>query len=188
MHEAMSASAPRPLPIPITPAIARHFTQDELQAAGKFLAEHDWEIPKAQSGPIVFPDALQTQIARQLKLIAEGRRLNVTSDGDVELNLDAEFDPALSDEDYESLIESAPESLHRSQQMQEVMARIAVASGHQPRRNRSVDRYMATTDEYIEPYFAVRDGMSLGEAARKFNIVDIQAHMTAVEMWLSTLE
>ena len=166
-------------------SVARHFTPDELRQAAEFLAEHACELPQAEKGARVFPDPLQKRIARELRRIAEGRRLNIARDEDNELTL------ALSEEDYDALVESAPESLYRSQEMHEVMARIeaaAVASRHRHRRDKSVDRFMATADEYLEPYFAVRKGIPLGQAAKKFNVADIQAHVAAIERWLSQLE
>ncbi len=166
-------------------AVARHFSDQELREAAAFLSRHEAELPKAENGERVFPDALEKQIARELRRISEGRRPNLSRDEDEGLHL------TLSEEDYEALAEAAPETLLGSQEMREVLSRIeaaAIASRHKPRRERSEDRFMATADEYVEPYFAVRNGMPLGEAAKTFNVADIRRHLDAVEQWLLMLE
>jgi hypothetical protein len=94
----------------------------------------------------------------------------------------------LTDAEYHFLVNSAPSSFSLAQ---DIIARLetqATASQRAPRRNRSADRFMATADEYLDPYLAVKNGMSPGQAAKKFNIVDIRVHMAAVEQWLSMLE
>jgi len=192
--------------VALNPAVAEHFTQDERSEAASFLVKHEAELPKAGSGSIIYPDALQKQIARELRRITEKRRLNVARDEDAELTVtrdenadeqqparsDVDADgPGLSDEDYEALVESAPDTICRSQEMQEVLARLeaaAVASRHKPRRDRSAERFMATADGYVEPYLAIRNGMALGRAAQTFKLASVKAYVASIETWLSMME
>lgn len=178
----------------VNPAIARHFTSDELRDASTFLSEHRAELPQFDDGPRIFPDAYRQRVHRELKRITEEHKRGLRPDEGPESDspLELQSETELSDADYQLLVQSAADSFNRSRSIaEEIAGRIEaawIASRRKPRRERSPDRFMATTDEYVEPYFAIRNGMSLGEVARKFNIPDMQAYMAAVEQWLSMLE
>jgi hypothetical protein len=182
--ELMPMKLPPGLPqkLDLVSAVAKHFTPEEKRAASAWLAQHP-EVPVADNGPRVFPDPYTEKVHRELKLIAERRR-GRTPNGFSEDG--TESDP-LSDDDYDTLIGSAANSLSLSQ---DIMARIeaAAASRRKLRRDRSPDRFMSAIDEYVEPYLAIRRGMSLGKAAQTFGIADIQRHLADVEQWLALLE
>jgi Homeodomain-like domain len=188
------------MPASVPPALARWFTPEERNEAEAFLVEHADEIPKTlerwHNGPQVLPDWYQQRVHRELKRVTEERRRRLRPDKGPEELADEDQPkesevPTLSDEDYAALIDPATISPSGVKAQGAVAARIeaaVTASRHKPRRDMSVDRFMATADEYVEPYFAVRQGMTLGDAARKFNVADIQRYLAAIEQWLARLE
>jgi hypothetical protein len=89
-----------------------------------------------------------------------------TAEERAELEEPENDDGECSRDDYDVLIDSAADGMDLSG---EIWDRLKAAE-HKPRRDRSPNRFMATLDGFIEPYLAVQGGMSLGEAARKFNV------------------
>jgi hypothetical protein len=193
---------PSPPPLQVNAAVAAHFLPPEMRAASAWQAEHP-EIPAMGNFLKVFPDPVINKIHVELKRINDRRSGRVPNDADVDerepfadpdeqtAEERAELEEAEDDDgecssrdDYDVLIDSAADGIDLSG---EIWSRLKAAE-HKPRRDRSPDRFMAALDGFIEPYLAVQRGMSLGEAARKFNVAHIQQRLERVEMWLSLCE
>jgi len=187
----------------VDPAVAEHFTPEELRAASEWQGEHP-EVPAIKQGEKVYPDPITDKIQAELKRLNQ-RRVRVLNDANVDAREPVadhneqtaeeraeksatDDGEGLSGDDYDALIDSAADGIGLSG---EIMARIqaaSVAGRKKRRRDRSSERFMSAIDGYVEPYLAIQRGMSLGEAARTFGIADVQRHLADVEMWLSLCE
>jgi hypothetical protein len=186
-----------PPPLQVNAAVASHFFPEEMRTASAWQGQHP-EVPAVKDGPRVFPDPVIAKIHVELKRHNDRRRGSVPDDANVEepepiADTDeqtaeerAELEEPANDDgdDYDVLIDSAADGIDLSG---DIWSRLKAAE-HKPRRDRSPARFMATLDGFIEPYLAVQRGMSLGEAARKFNVAHIEQRMERVEMWLSLCE
>jgi hypothetical protein len=197
----ITPSTPPP-PLQVNAAVASHFLPPEMRAASAWQARHP-EIPAMGNFLKVFPDPVINKIHVELNRINDRRSGRVPKDADVvEREPFADPDEQTAEEraeleepedddgegssrdDYDVLIDSAADGIDLSG---EIWDRLKAAE-YQPRRDRSPDRFMAALDGFIEPYLAVKRGMSLGEAARTFNVAHIQQRLERVEMWLSLCE
>jgi hypothetical protein len=193
-------SEPSQSQLKVNAAVASHFIPEEMRAASAWQAQHP-EIPGIENWLKVFPDPVINKIHVELKRVSDRRSGRVPNDADVEEREpfadpdeqtaeeraeleEPEDDDGESRDDYDALIDSAADGMDLSD---EIWDRLKAAE-HKPRHDRSPDRFMARLDGFIEPYLAVQRGMSLGEAARKFNVAHIQQRMERVEMWLSLCE
>lgn len=65
----------------IVPAVAAHFSAEELREAQMWLEQRAEEFPCAESGDTVFPDALQQKLARELEQASDKTLLEVEMHG-----------------------------------------------------------------------------------------------------------
>ena len=146
----------------MNPAVAAHFTPDELHAAVvAWYRKHEASIPKGD-GPCVFPDPYVQKASAAMQRANKVHRAALDEPGDVYDSGSAEI---------KARIEAA-----------------AFAGGKPRRRDRSPERFMTGIHDLVEPYFAVRNGMSLGMAAKVYKIANIKDYIAKVQTWLSVLK
>lgn len=63
----------------------------------------------------------------------------------------------------------------------------SLLSERTPHYDRSEERYMSALDEFLEPFVAIQSGMSLGKAAKKYGIADIQRYQRCVQGFFTQL-
>lgn len=117
-------------------------------------------MPKANSGNTVYPDAVGKKIARELQRITEQQRR-------------AALAPASTPNE-----DCAPDGTKRV---------ASLLSERTPHYDRSEERYMSALDEFLEPFVAIQSGMSLGKAAKKYGIADIQRYQRCVQGFFTQL-
>lgn len=86
-----------------------------------------------------------------------------------------------SDAKYRSQFQSGDVALDSSAEIEEL--RSAVPRRSRPRTEISSE----ALDRYIEPYLAIRAGMSSAEVEKEFGVTDAAQHVVAVEQWLAEL-
>jgi hypothetical protein len=161
-------------------AVAKHFTSEEKRAASAWLAQHP-EVPVADNGPRVFRDPYTDRVHRELKRNTERGK----GWGPDAFN---GFDR--QDED-DGVKEAPDEVLPDSAANNEIHARIVAASvarNGREKADRSIERFMADSDERLEPYLAFRDGMSLSRIATTYGIANIRLLLDKIEQGLNQLE
>ena len=164
--------------------VARHFEPEEISAASDWLAEHP-EVPAADDGPIVYPDPYRARVHRELRRIGEGERGPEAFDGD--FTFDAGFDRPEDDGPKEVPDEILPASSAKNEIEARVEAAGVVRNGVE-KADHSIERFLAGSDELMEPYFAFRDGMDLRRIVKTYGVVNIRKVLDTLERVLKKAE
>lgn len=164
--------------------VARHFTEDEKQEAETWAAAHP-EVPAADNGPIIYPDPYRAKVFRELKRIGEGEKGPEVFEGD--FTFDAGFDRPEDDGPKEVPDEPVPASAAKN----EIEARVEaadVARNGVAKADHSIERFLAGSDELLEPYFAFRDGMDLSKIVKRYGVANIRKILDTLERVLKKAE
>ena len=173
-----------PQKLHLVDGVARHFTDDEKQEAKTWIAAHP-EVPAADSGSIVYPDPYRAKVFRELKRLAEGGAGPEAFEGD--FAFDAGFDRPEADGPKEVPDEPLPESAAHK----EIEARVeaaGVARNGVEKADHSIERFLAGSDDLLEPYFAFRDGMDLSRIVKLYGVANIRKILDTLERVLKKAE
>ena len=136
------------------------------------------EVPAADDGPIVYPDPYRARVHRELRRIGEGERGPEAFDGD--FTFDAGFDRPEDDGPKEVPDEILPASSAKNEIEARVEAAGVVRNGVE-KADHSIERFLAGSDELMEPYFAFRDGMDLRRIVKTYGVVNIRKVLDTLE-------